>query len=217
LLFDKSNITKIDAQHHLTPAKRLPWWYEHYKRIRLFPWWTRYNIGLTEEASHKDKILELAAKMDFDMKATSRIIRHAVSEFSKNGLGSDYPGYHTINHNLEVAYISLMSAINQKSENKILLKDIKNLFVAALFHDFDPRKEFEKPNEDNIELFIRNDQKLAKLIQSFEIDLNIVIALIHRTTYPFSGAQKEHALKRMNELFNLADIEQDDTDYQGTL
>jgi hypothetical protein len=94
-----------------------------------------------------------------------------------------------------------MSAINQKSENKILLKDIKNLFVAALFHDFDPRKEFEKPNEDNIELFIRNDQKLAKLIQSFEIDLNIVIALIHRTTYPFSGAQKEHALKRMNELF----------------
>jgi hypothetical protein len=65
LLFDKSNITKIDAQHHLTPAKRLPWWYEHYKRIRLFPWWTRYNIGLTEEASHKDKILELAAKNGF--------------------------------------------------------------------------------------------------------------------------------------------------------
>jgi hypothetical protein len=84
--------------------------------------------------------------------------------------------------------------------------------VAALFHDFDPRKEFEKPNEDNIELFIRNDQKLAKIIQSFEIDLNIVIALIHRTTYPFSGAQKEHALKRMNELFNLAGIEEDDID-----
>ena len=212
LLFDKSNITKTEVQHHLAPAKRLPWWYEHYKRIRLFPWWARYNIGLTKEASHKDKILELVAKMDFDRKATSRIIRHAVSEFSKNGLGSDYPGYHTINHNLEVAYISLMSAINQKSENKIFLKDIKNLFVAALFHDFDPRKEFEKPNEDNIELFIRNDQKLAKLIQSFEIDLNIVIALIHRTTYPFSGAQKEHALKRMNELFNLSGIDQDDTD-----
>ena len=63
-----------------------------------------------------------------------------------------------------------------------------------------------------LSLFIRNDQKLAKLIQSFEIDLNIVIALIHRTTYPFSGAQKEHALKRMNELFNLSGIDQDDTD-----
>jgi hypothetical protein len=77
--------------------------------------------------------LELAAKMSFDKNATSKIIRHAVSEFSKHGLGSDYPGYHTINHNLEVAFVSLLSAGNQKLENKIPDKDIKNLFVAALF------------------------------------------------------------------------------------
>ena len=214
MLFDESDdeiITKRDIGYQVTPLIRpFPWWYEVYKRITLIPWWTRYNIGLTKEASHKDKILELAANMDFDKKATSRIIRHAVSEFSKHGLGSDYPGYHTINHNLEVAYISLLSAANQKLENKMSKKDIKNLFVAALFHDFDPKKEFEKPNEDNIELFIRNDQKLAKLIDSFEIDLNIVIALIHRTTYPFVGTQKEHALKRMHEIFSLAGIHKND-------
>ena len=201
-----------DIGYQITPLiKPFPWWYELYKRIRLFPWWTRYNIGLTAEASHKDEILELAGQMEFDIKVTSRIIRHAVSEFSKHGLGSDYPGYHTINHNLEVAYISLLSAANQKLENKMNKKDIKNLFVAALFHDFDPKKEFEKPNEDNIELFIRSDQKLAKLIDSFEVDLNIVIALIHRTTYPFVGEQKEHALKRIHELFSLAGIHKDDT------
>ena len=211
IIDDNNQITKDEIGYHIAPIKPLHWWYEYYKRIRLFPWWTRYNIGLTKEASHKDKILELVAKMDFDKKATSKIIRHAVSEFSKHGLGSDYPGYHTINHNLEVAYISLLSAGNQKLENKMSNKDIKNLFVAALFHDFDPRKEFEKPNEDNIELFIRNDQKLAKLIHSFDIDLNIVIALIHRTTYPFAGTQKEHALKRMHELFSLAGIHKDDT------
>lgn len=211
IIDENDPFTKNEIGYHITPIEPLPWWYEYYKRIRLLPWWTRYNIGLTKEASHKDKILELVAKMDFDKKATSKIIRHAVSEFSKHGLGSDYPGYHTINHNLEVAYISLLSAGNQKLENKMSNKDIKNLFVAALFHDFDPRKEFEKPNEDNIELFIRNDQKLAKLIRSFDIDLNIVIALIHRTTYPFSGTQKEHALKRMHELFSLAGIQKDDT------
>ncbi len=211
--FDESDkvITKSDVGHKMILIKPFPWWYELYKRIRLFPWWTRYNIGLTKEASHKDKIIELVASMDFDIKASSRIIRHAVSEFSKHGLGSDYPGYHTINHNLEVAYISVLSAVNQKIENKMSEKDIKNLFVAALFHDFDPKKEFEKPNEDNIELFIRNDQKLAKLIDSFEIDLNIVIALIHRTTFPFIGTQKEHALKRMQELFSLTGIHKDDT------
>jgi hypothetical protein len=90
----------------------------------------------------------------------------------------------------------LLSAANQKSENKISKKDIKHLFVAALFHDFDPRREFEKPNEDNIELFIRNDQKLAKLIDSFDIDLNMVIALIHRTTYPFIGSTKGTCIKK---------------------
>lgn len=210
MIIDENDQITRNEIHHITPSKTLPWWYEYYKRIRLFPWWTRYNIGLTKEASHKDKILELAAKMNFDKRASSKIIRHAVSEFSKHGLGADYPGYHTINHNLEVAFISLLSAGNQKLENKIPDKDIKNLFVAALFHDFDPRKEFEKPNEDNIELFIRNDEKLGKLIHSFGIDLNIVIALIHRTTYPFAGAQKEHALKRMYELFSLAGIQQDD-------
>ncbi len=208
---DEKESKKSQIGHQVKPIKPLPWWYEHYKRIRLFPWWTRYNIGLTKEASHKDEIMELATNMDFDIKVTSRILRHAVSEFSKYGLGSDYPGYHTINHNLEVAYVSLLSAGNQKLENKMSKKDIKNLFVAALFHDFDPRKEFEKPNEDNIELFIRTDQKLAKLIDSFGIDLNIVIALIHRTTYPFLGAQKEHALKRMQELFSLAGIDEVDT------
>ncbi|TLX86485.1 MAG: hypothetical protein E6L01_03860 [Thaumarchaeota archaeon] len=60
-------------------------------------------------------------------------------------------------------------------------------------------------------MFIRNDQKLAKLIDSFEIDLNMVIALIHRTTYPFMGAQKEHALKRIHELFSLAGMDEEDT------
>jgi hypothetical protein len=207
---NEKEFNKSEIGQQVTPIRQLPWWYEHYKRIRLFPWWARYNFGIATEASYKDKILKLAKNMDFEIKATSRIIRHAVSEFSKYGLGSDYPGYHTINHNLEVAYISLLSAGNQKLENKIEKKDIKNLFVAALFHDFDPRKEFEKPNEDNIELFIRNDRKLAKLIASFEIDLNIVIALIHRTTYPFIGTQKEHALKRIHELLSLSGIDNDD-------
>jgi len=134
MIFDKNEkeFNKSEIGHQVTPVKPLPWWYEHYKRVRLFPWWTRYNFGITKEASYKDKILKLAKNMDFEIKATSRIIRHAVSEFSKYGLGSDYPGYHTINHNLEVAYISLLSAVNQKLENKIERR-ISKIFLLPHF------------------------------------------------------------------------------------
>jgi len=85
------------------------------------------------------------------------------------------------------------------------------LFLSALLHDFDPLKESEKPHNDNVESFIRNDKELAKLIVPFETDLNIVLALIRRTMYPFNGKQKEHALERMEELFSLARIHKDDT------
>ena len=47
-----------------------------------------------------------------------RIIRHAVSEFSKKGLGSDYYGYHNIDHELEAAYFVLLAANGQSDNNE---------------------------------------------------------------------------------------------------
>ena len=38
--------------------KPLPAWYKLYKRLKLFPWWIRYNIGLAQEAVLKDKIIQ---------------------------------------------------------------------------------------------------------------------------------------------------------------
>ena len=67
-----------------------------------------YNIGLAHEAVLKDKIVNLGATMGLQDKWLQRIIRHAVSEFSKKGLGSDYYGYHNIDHELEAAYFVLL-------------------------------------------------------------------------------------------------------------
>ena len=33
-------------------------WHGFYKRLKLFPWWIRYNIGLAHEAVLKDKIIQ---------------------------------------------------------------------------------------------------------------------------------------------------------------
>ncbi len=138
-------------------------------------------------------------------------MEHVVSEFSKKGIDSDYVGYHDITHELEVTNFTLLAAKFHFERKKLSQIDVKTLFVTALLHDFDPLKEFDKPHNDNVESFIRNDKELAKLIVPFKLDLNIVLALIHRTTYPFNGKQKEHALERMQELFSLAGILKDDT------
>lgn len=206
---------KIDnGENHSSPvnplANPLPWWYEIYKRIKLFPWWFRYNIGIAEEAVLKDKIIQLGSSMGLQDKWLKRIVRHAVSEFSKKGLGSDYYGYHNIDHELEAAYFTLLAASGQKEKNKFNDQDIKYLFVAALFHDYDPLKEFDKPNEDAVEWFIRNDEKIKKFIEDVDIKIDIVIALIHRTAYPFKGEIAEHARQRMQELFTRAGIPEDD-------
>ena len=71
--------------------------------------------------------------------------------------------------------------------NKFSEEDIKYLFVAALFHDYDPLKRFDKPHEDAVELFVRNDEKIRRFINEIDIDLDKVIAIIHRTAYPFKG------------------------------
>ena len=68
--------------------------------------------------------------------------------------------------------------------------DVKYLFTSALYHDFNPLKRFEKPNEDAVESYIRNDKKIKESIDEAGLDIDIVIAIIHRTAYPFSGRDK---------------------------
>ena len=202
-------------------AQPLSWQNGLYKRLKLFPWWLRYNIGVAEEAVLKDKIIHLGTSVGLQDKWINRILRHAVSEFSKKGLGSDYYGYHNIDHELEAAYFTLLvvsnnganSVVNNNSKIyiKLVQDDIKYLFVAALFHDYDPLKQFDKPHEDSVEWFLRNDKRIKRFIDDIEINIDILIALIHRTAYPFRGKIAEQAKKRMQELFTDAGIPESDT------
>ena len=212
------NINNNDDDSDLSPAnplaEPLPAYYEFYKRLKLFPWWLRYNFGIAKEAILKDKIIQLGAMMGLQDKWIRRILRHAVSEFSKKGLGSDYYGYHNIDHELEAAYFTLLAANGhakgEGNNKKFSQDDIKYLFVAALFHDYDPLKQFDKPHEDSVEWYIRNDKKIKGFIEDVGINIDIVIAIIHRTAYPFRGKIAEHAEKRMEELFTSAGIAEHD-------
>ena len=187
-----------------------PWWYELYRRIKLVPWWLKYNLGIAREAVLKDEIVELATSMGLEKKWVRRIVRHAVSEFSKKGLGHDYYGYHSIDHEMEATYFALLGAKGQEGDKQLSYEDICYLFVSALFHDFDPLKEFDKPHEEAVEWFLRYDSKIQNFTREVGINLDIVIALIYRTAYPFEGENKEKALKKMQALFTRAGIPEHD-------
>jgi hypothetical protein len=209
---DEKYSVKVD--NPLTDS--FPWWFEFYNRIKLFTWWLKYNLGVAQQAALKDKIIELATSMGLQDRWTDRIVRHAVSEFSKKGLGPDYYGYHNIDHELEATYFALLALDGQLGASGMEYRkfndhDIKYLFVAALFHDYDPLKLSDKPHEDSVEYFLRHDKKIRKFIDDIDINLDMVIAIIYRTTYPFKGENAEHARMRMQELFLDAGIPENDT------
>lgn len=185
-------------------------WYELHKRLNLFPWWIRYNLGSAKEANLKDRILEVGKNLGLSTIWMNKIIRHSISEFSKKGLGFDYYGYHNIYHELEATYFTLLAASGQNKDNKFDLKDIKYLFLSALFHDYDPLKSFDKPNEDEVEWFIRKDKKIREWIEEEGLNIDIMMAMIHRTAYPFKGKIASGAIERMNHLFSKAGIPMED-------
>ncbi len=179
---------------------------EFYNRVKLFPWWLHYHKGDTVESELRNNIIRVGRELGLDEKWLKNILRHTVSEFSKKGLGNDYYGYHNIQHELESAYFILIAigAINKFNKFNFSQKETIYLFVAALFHDYDPLKEFDKPNEDSVEYFIRNDSKIRKFIEQAGLDLDIVMALIHRTAYPFEGRIAEYSKVKINQLLDKA-------------
>lgn len=203
-------IQEKETSQWSNPLARPPTkWYQLNKRIELFPWWLRYHLGIVGEARLRKMIIEQGHELGLQDRWMQRVIRHAVSEFSKKGLGPDYYGYHNISHELEATCICLMAAngINENSKyNSFSKEDIMYLFSGALFHDYDPLKQFDKPHEDAVEWFMRYDRKIKKFIEALGINIDIVIALIHRTAYPFKGEIAEHASRKMQDVFSIAGI-----------
>jgi hypothetical protein len=189
-------------------------WYQFHKKLHLLRWWIKYKFGQTDEAILKNRIMQVGNSLGISTKWLDKTMEHAITEFSINGLGVDYYGYHNIKHELEATYFTLLAVFGQKNDNRsniFDLMDVKYLFTSALYHDFDPLKRFEKPNEDAVESYIRNDKKIKESIDEAGLDIDIVIAIIHRTAYPFQDEIAEHAIARMNQLFTDAGIPNNDT------
>lgn len=140
------------------------------------------------------------------------MLNYTIDLFESQGLGTEYYGYHNINHELEVTYVSLLA--NKQEKIKFTNEDLKYLYVAALFHDFDPQKSVDKPHEESVLKFISMDRKLRQLINDASMDLEIIKVLILRTTYPWSGQLKKNAEIQIKLSFDSSDLTRNNLPYQ---
>ena len=153
--------------------------------------------------SMRNEIISLIVQNGLEDDCYVEMLDYTIDLFESQGLGTDYYGYHNINHELEVTYISLLAV----TQNKIQFtdEDIKYLYVAALFHDFDPQKNVDKPHEESVLKFISMDRKLRQLINISNIDLEIIKVMILRTTYPWSGEIRKNAEEQIKQCFQNSD------------
>lgn len=162
--------------------------------------------------SMRNEILSLMVQKGLEDDCYIEMLDYTIDLFESQGLGTKYYGYHNINHELEVTYISLLAATQEKV--KLTLEDIKYLFIAALFHDFDPQKSVDKPHEESVLRFISMDKKLRDLLISANVDLEIIKVLILRTTYPWSGDLKKNALSQINQCFENSELTKNNKQFQ---
>ncbi len=160
----------------------------------------------------REKILDLMIQNELGDDDFIEMLDYTIDLFESQGLGSDYYGYHNINHELEVTYVSLLAA--KQDIVKLSELDIKHLYVAALFHDFDPQKSVDKPHEKSVLKFIESDKKLLQLIKNVNIDLEIIKVLILRTTYPWAGELKKNAELQIKNCFQNSEQTRNDVQRQ---
>ena len=162
----------------------------------------------------RNEILSLVVQSGMDQDCYTEMLDYTIELFETQGLGTDYYGYHNINHELEVTYITLVAARWDDGFNEITKDELKYLFASALFHDFDPQKSVDKPHEESVLRFISLDKKLQQFLKEANLDIEIIKALILRTTYPWIGKLKEDAEKKIRDCFKTSDITKNDEQKQ---
>lgn len=164
--------------------------------------------------SLRNEILSLIVESGLDEDCYIEMLDYTIELFETQGLGSEYYGYHNINHELEVTYVALLAANRNHVLEKFSKEDVKYLYASALFHDFDPQKSVDKPHEESVLKFISMDKKLRRLLDVAGLDLEIIKVLILRTTYPWVGQLKENAERQIQQCFKNSELTKNNEPFQ---
>ncbi len=156
--------------------------------------------------SLRNGIFDLLSSLNLATDANVKLLDYTIQLFKNNGLFSDYYGYHNVDHELEVTYVTLLSGKYALEENYISKNDLNYLFVSALLHDFDPEKSVDKPHEKNVIQYILKDENIQKLLSDANLDKNLICAIISRTVYPWTGDIIINTEKLIQNYFSNTEI-----------
>ena len=156
--------------------------------------------------SLRNGIFDLLSSLNLATDANVKLLDYTIQLFKNNGLFSDYYGYHNVDHELEVTYVTLLSGKHALEENYISKNDLNYLFVSALLHDFDPEKSVDKPHEKNVIQYILKDENIQKLLSDANLDKNLICAIISRTVYPWVGDIIVNTEKLIQNYFSNTEI-----------
>jgi hypothetical protein len=159
--------------------------------------------------SLRNGIFNLLSSVKLATDVNVKLLDYTIQLFKDNGLFSDYYGYHNVDHELEVTYVTLLSGIHALSDGYMTLDDLNHLYASALLHDFDPDKAMDKPHEKNVIQFISKDQIIQKLLADANLDQNLICALISRTVYPWKGDIITNTDKLVQNYFSKSKIKKD--------
>ena len=156
--------------------------------------------------SLRNGIFDLLSSLNLATDANVKLLDYTIQLFKNNGLFSDYYGYHNVDHELEVTYVTLLSGKHAFEENYLSKNDLNYLFVSALLHDFDPEKSVDKPHEKNVIQYILKDENIQKLLSDANLDKNLICAIISRTVYPWAGDIISNTEKLIQNYFSNTEI-----------
>lgn len=152
----------------------------------------------------RSRIEEMIRASGLGSECYVKMLDYTTELFNTQGLGQDYYGFHNINHELEVTYGMLLVGMHYMKKDEITLEELRYLFAAALFHDFDPQKSVDKPHEESVINFISMDRNLRRLLDEAGLDIEIIKVLILRTTYPWRGTLRTNAQQAIDRCFEVS-------------
>ena len=158
--------------------------------------------------SLRSGIFDLLSSVKLATDQNVTLLDYTIELFKSNGLFSDYYGYHNVDHELEVTYVTLLSGIQSLDDSYLTTEDLNYLYAAALLHDFDPAKTIDKPHEKNVINFISKNKTIQKLLKEANLDQNLICALISRTVYPYKGEIMISTDKLIQKYFDNSKIKE---------